>query len=268
MEYDQEMGKKKLSATIEDDAHALLVRAAAHEGLNVSEMLERAVRLACAGHASHEVEIDLLDNGGCSVRLSAAGKLFYSYRATRRHAGEGVQASISVHAPELLDVDLIAAGLRHWRSKAVEDLRRGRALRTAFEGLELGIDSLVRRADGEPEWVADVLERCAAAVESVEVATTGELARRRCPQCTQFLTRLRIWQDPRDPPRSREREITCSVGHVTRSAGHAGTPPEARTGALAVFEEIGPWEGECDEVIRARLDEARREGGSRDVPEP
>jgi hypothetical protein len=261
------VGKKKLSATIEDDAHALLVRAAANQGLNVSEMLERAVRLACAGHAPHEVEIDLLDNGGCSVRLSTAGKLFYSYRAARRHVGQGVQVSIAVHAPTLLDVDLIAAGLRHWRSKAVEDLRTGQALRTVFEGLELGFDSLVRRADSEPEWVADVLERCAAAVESVEVATTGELGRRRCPECTQFLTRLRIWQDPRDPPRSREREVTCSVGHVTRSAGPTGAPPESRAAALAVFEEVGPWEGECDEGIRARLEEARREGGSRDVTE-
>ena len=182
-----------------------------------------------------------------------------------------MQASITVHAPALLDVDLIAAGLRDWRSKAVEDLRRGRAQRTVFEDLELEIDSLVRRADREPEWLADVLERCAAAVEAVEVATTGELARRRCPECTQFLTRLRIWQDPRDPPRSREREVTCTVGHVTRSTGRAAASParpEVRHGALAVFEEVGPWEGECDEEIRARLDEARHHGGARDVPEP
>ena len=265
------MSKKKLSATIEADAHDLLIRAAAHEGLNVSEMLERAVRLACAGHAPHEVELDLLDNGGCSVRLSTAGGLFYSYRATRRHAGEGVQASVRVEAPALLDVDLIAAGLRDWRAQAVEDVRAGRELRRSFEDLDFQVVSLVERARSEPEWMADVLERFAAAVESVEVATSGELGRQRCPQCTQFLNRLRLWQDPRDPARLREREVTCSVGHVTRSGGAAASwsPPErAVADAGAAFERLGPWEGECDETIRKRLEKARREGGSRNVPEP
>ncbi len=265
--------KKKLSATIEEDAYELLTRAAGHEGMSVSEMLERAVRHALAGHAPRALELTRLDNGGCSIRLSEEGRTLYSYRATRRHAVAGVQATLRIDLGARLDVDRVGATLRSWRDEAVKEARSGRPQTVTRDGLDIELDDLPPRAESDPSWIRDLLERFAATVEALEFTDAGQLARRRCPRCREFMTRLRVWQEPGAPSADEEREWTCSVGHLTRvRAGSAerldGTcePPPARDAASA-FSVIGRWEGESEDEIQELLEDGRHRGGQRTVPE-
>jgi hypothetical protein len=72
-----------------------------------------------------------------------------------------------------------------------------------------------------------------------------------------------IVQLRRDPTRS----VRAEVDGLTVELRRVDAEPEAGELAADVFREIGPWEGESYEEIRAILTEARREGARRSVPD-
>jgi hypothetical protein len=270
--------KKKLSATIEDDAYELLTNAAAATGLNLSEMLERSVRYACSEYLPHAIDVTLLDNGGCSVAFSMRGETFYARRAARRYAGVGVRASLRIESPSKIDLDLIAASLRDWQDAAARGARSGRPLNAKVRGVSLRLADLPILAESDPDFVRGVLHAAAEAIAAAEITSFGQVASRKCPSCGYFLVRLSVWSDPRDPRDREEREWVCGVGHKTTlradvDSGATELPPvpgravagDVRDAAVA-FAEMGAWRGESPAELSEELAGARKRGGSRRVP--
>ena len=253
--------KKKLSATIDEDAYELLARAAEVEGVTVSEMVERSVRLACSSYLPHAIEVTLLDNGGCSIALSQAGVVFHSRRATRRHDAATIRGAVRIETPGQIDADRVAAALRVWSDRLRRVPPRAVPIRGTIGKLAMEVRDLSLRRKGGESSVDELLMRAASAVEAAEVLSASELAQHRCPTCGGFLTKLSVWAVPGDAREREEREWTCGLGHRTSIAGG---PHE---NAADAFAAIGPWEGESPDEIAAILAAARKRGGTRSVPE-
>ena len=66
-------------------------------------------------------------------------------------------------------------------------------------------------------------------------------------------------RDPNTPVRAQVGDLTVEVRVVSEDARERS--------AAAVFEDLGPWEGETTQDVLAILAEARRRGGQRSVPQ-
>jgi hypothetical protein len=172
-------------------------------------------------------------------------------------------------------VDKVSAVLRRWQESASRSARSGRPLRATFEGYSLELADLPIRAESDPAFVRGVLQAAADAIAGAEVTSFGQIARRRCPACNDFLAKLSVWADPRDSRDREEREWTCGLGHKTvhlpGALGPATAAPPSPldagdVDAAEAFARIGPWQGESASEIATALVDARRRGGTRRVP--
>jgi hypothetical protein len=75
-------------------------------------------------------------------------------------------------------------------------------------------------------------------------------------------------RDPTQPVRARvDDDLTVEVRAVPAIDEGVRRLAAGEKSAADVFREIGPWEGETLEELLELLGDARREGGSRNVPE-
>lgn len=191
----------------------MLTEAARTEGISISEMTEKAIRLTCIDYMQHNLEITQLDNGAATVRLSCGDREFYSRRGVPRHFGEGVRAVVEIKMAGPVVKVRIAQSLRHIVIQPVP-----KHLKFISNGISVQVkDATV--ANTEPAGLKNLFHFAAQIVESLDVTSMREIIRQRCPTCSSFMTHLAVWAAQQGGPE--EREWQCSIGHTHTLSGPA-----------------------------------------------
>jgi hypothetical protein len=207
--------KRKISLTVEAEVLDMAQRAADAEQKSLSDFAERALRLLATEYVPQTIEIDKLDNGAGSVRVSRNGQLLYARRGTARGTSVGISGTIIIEVEGAIRLGALEVGLRRLAAeKRPANLRQ----------FSLGGTAKIRLANLTPKQaglIDQLLIFGAEMLAAVEVTSAADIISRKCHTCPEFMESLSVWA----PPNGTEvREWRCAGGHrITISIRPPGT---------------------------------------------